>query len=174
MSLKAYIKVPRRARFSHFKTLLLSHHFCCFSMSNDSTSCVTTNIKNKQFSKAVCETFSSLILYPFFFFFFVFITLCCLQSREDQRVSHYIINRIQASAGNSRFKIGDKEFPDIPSLLTFYKTHYLDTTTLIKPVSIHWVMTCFSDLICFISEEEVVPAPTPTLMVCVHGLVHDN
>ncbi|XP_059170685.1 adapter molecule Crk-like isoform X2 [Physella acuta] len=52
--------------------------------------------------------------------------------KEDQKVSHYIINRIQAS-GNSRFKIGDKEFPDIPSLLNFYKTHYLDTTTLIKP-----------------------------------------
>uniref|UniRef100_A0A0B7AU55 Adapter molecule Crk n=1 Tax=Arion vulgaris TaxID=1028688 RepID=A0A0B7AU55_9EUPU len=53
--------------------------------------------------------------------------------KEDQKVSHYIINRIQTSGGTSRFKIGDKEFPDMPSLLNFYKTHYLDTTTLMKP-----------------------------------------
>ncbi|CAG5123655.1 unnamed protein product, partial [Candidula unifasciata] len=53
--------------------------------------------------------------------------------KEDQKVSHYIINRIQTSNGTLRFKIGDKEFPDMPSLLNFYKTHYLDTTTLIKP-----------------------------------------
>ncbi|KAH9489218.1 hypothetical protein Btru_045633 [Bulinus truncatus] len=52
--------------------------------------------------------------------------------KEEQKVSHYIINRIQLQ-GSSRFKIGDKEFADIPSLLNFYKTHYLDTTTLIKP-----------------------------------------
>ncbi|BFZ04256.1 hypothetical protein BsWGS_07295 [Bradybaena similaris] len=52
--------------------------------------------------------------------------------KEDQKVSHYIINRVQSSGG-LRFKIGDKEFPDMPSLLNFYKTHYLDTTTLIKP-----------------------------------------
>ena len=55
--------------------------------------------------------------------------------REDTKTSHYIINRIQT--GNSfRFRIGDQEFPDLPSLLEFYKTHYLDTTSLIKPVSI--------------------------------------
>ncbi|KAK0054700.1 adapter molecule Crk [Biomphalaria pfeifferi] len=52
--------------------------------------------------------------------------------KEELRVSHYIINRIQPG-GVTRFKIGDKEFPDIPSLLNFYKTHYLDTTTLIRP-----------------------------------------
>ena len=54
--------------------------------------------------------------------------------REDSKVSHYIINRIQVG-GKTRFKIGDKEFDDIPSLLNFYKSHYLDTTTLIRPVS---------------------------------------
>ncbi|BFZ15793.1 hypothetical protein BsWGS_18832 [Bradybaena similaris] len=54
--------------------------------------------------------------------------------REDQKVSHYIVNRIQLPDGTARFKIGDKEFSDMPSLLSFYKTHYLDTTTLIKPV----------------------------------------
>lgn len=44
-------------------------------------------------------------------------------------MSHYIVNRI---AGD-RFRIGDQDFPDIPSLLNFYKTHYLDSTSLIKP-----------------------------------------
>ncbi|KAK7474113.1 hypothetical protein BaRGS_00034642 [Batillaria attramentaria] len=52
--------------------------------------------------------------------------------KEDNKVSHYIINRIQVG-GVTRFKIGDKEFNDIPSLLSFYKSHYLDTTTLIRP-----------------------------------------
>ncbi|XP_010022075.1 PREDICTED: adapter molecule crk, partial [Nestor notabilis] len=35
----------------------------------------------------------------------------------------------------SRFRIGDQEFDSLPSLLEFYKIHYLDTTTLIEPVS---------------------------------------
>lgn len=34
-----------------------------------------------------------------------------------------------------RFQIGDQEFDTLPSLLEFYKIHYLDTTTLIEPVS---------------------------------------
>ena len=55
-------------------------------------------------------------------------------SREDSKVSHYIINKIQVS-GTIRYRIGDQEFPDLPSLLNFYKTHYLDTTSLIRPVS---------------------------------------
>lgn len=52
--------------------------------------------------------------------------------KEDAKVSHYIINKIQVG-GMTRFRIGDQEFPDLPSLLTFYKTHYLDTTSLIRP-----------------------------------------
>ncbi|KAK7098555.1 adapter molecule Crk-like isoform X2 [Littorina saxatilis] len=52
--------------------------------------------------------------------------------KEDSKVSHYIINRITVGQ-MTRFKIGDKEFNDIPSLLNFYKSHYLDTTTLIRP-----------------------------------------
>lgn len=53
--------------------------------------------------------------------------------KEENKISHYIINRIHV--GNStRFRIGDQEFSDIASLLSFYKTHYLDTTSLIKPV----------------------------------------
>ncbi|KAB0369518.1 hypothetical protein FD755_018511 [Muntiacus reevesi] len=35
----------------------------------------------------------------------------------------------------SRLRIGDQEFDSLPALLEFYKIHYLDTTTLIEPVS---------------------------------------
>ncbi|XP_052799809.1 adapter molecule Crk-like isoform X3 [Mya arenaria] len=52
--------------------------------------------------------------------------------REDNKISHYIINRIQVG-GNEMFRIGDQQFPDIPALLNFYKTHYLDTTALTFP-----------------------------------------
>lgn len=52
--------------------------------------------------------------------------------REDSKVSHYIINKLQVH-NTIRFRIGDQEFPDLPSLLNFYKTHYLDTTPLIRP-----------------------------------------
>lgn len=34
-----------------------------------------------------------------------------------------------------RFRIGDQEFDGLPALLEFYKIHYLDTTTLIEPIS---------------------------------------
>ncbi|EFN76830.1 adapter molecule Crk [Harpegnathos saltator] len=52
--------------------------------------------------------------------------------REDSKVSHYIINKIQ-QGDQVRYRIGDQMFPDIPSLLAFYKLHYLDTTPLIRP-----------------------------------------
>lgn len=52
--------------------------------------------------------------------------------REDSKVSHYIINKIQ-QGDQIRYRIGDQIFPDIPSLLAFYKLHYLDTTPLIRP-----------------------------------------
>ncbi|XP_062815799.1 adapter molecule crk [Anolis carolinensis] len=63
-----------------------------------------------------------------------------LSVSESSRVSHYIVNS-QAGGGGppglnpSRFRIGDQEFDSLPSLLEFYKIHYLDTTTLIEPVS---------------------------------------
>ncbi|XP_041367606.1 adapter molecule Crk-like [Gigantopelta aegis] len=60
--------------------------------------------------------------------------------REDTKTSHYIINRIQTS-NSVRFRIGDQEFPDLPSLLEFYKTHYLDTTSLIRTARREKVMT---------------------------------
>jgi len=61
--------------------------------------------------------------------------------KEDNKVSHYIINKMasgstahsgDASAG-ARYKIGDQMFNDLPALLNFYKVHYLDTTPLIRP-----------------------------------------
>jgi len=52
--------------------------------------------------------------------------------REDSKVSHYIINKIQ-TGDQTRYRIGDQMFTDLPSLLNFYKLHYLDTTPLIRP-----------------------------------------
>jgi len=60
--------------------------------------------------------------------------------REDNKVSHYIINRTQVG-GNTMFRIGDQQFPDIPALLNFYKTHYLDTTALTVPAPRERVVT---------------------------------
>jgi len=59
--------------------------------------------------------------------------------REDNKNSHYIINRIQ-TGGVTRFRIGEQEFSSLTALLTFYKTHYLDSTSLIRPpVWMHFV-----------------------------------
>ncbi|XP_059491298.1 adapter molecule Crk [Neocloeon triangulifer] len=52
--------------------------------------------------------------------------------REDCKVSHYIINKVQQGEQH-RYRIGDQTFPDLPNLLAFYKLHYLDTTPLIRP-----------------------------------------
>jgi len=54
--------------------------------------------------------------------------------REDSKVSHYIINKIQ-QGDQTRFRIGDQMFPDLPALLSFYRLHYLDTTPLIRPAA---------------------------------------
>lgn len=54
--------------------------------------------------------------------------------KEENRNSHYIINKILVG-GEARFRIGDQEFTDLPALLSFYKTHYLDTTPLTRPVN---------------------------------------
>ncbi|CAI9586404.1 unnamed protein product, partial [Staurois parvus] len=62
-----------------------------------------------------------------------------LSVSENSKVSHYIINSVsnnrQSGMGQTRFRIGDQEFDSLPTLLEFYKIHYLDTTTLIEPVS---------------------------------------
>ncbi|XP_077499109.1 crk proto-oncogene, adaptor protein isoform X2 [Amblyomma americanum] len=54
--------------------------------------------------------------------------------REENKVSHYIVNRV-TQAEQTRFRIGDQMFSDIPSLLNFYKLHYLDTTPLVRPAA---------------------------------------
>lgn len=56
----------------------------------------------------------------------------CVFFREDTKVSHYIINKIQ-QADHIVYRIGDQSFADLPELLTFYKLHYLDTTPLRRP-----------------------------------------
>ena len=56
----------------------------------------------------------------------------CVLFREDSKVSHYIINKIQQGE-QTRYRIGDQMFTDLPALLNFYKVHYLDTTPLIRP-----------------------------------------
>ncbi|KAG1698833.1 Adapter molecule Crk [Nymphon striatum] len=53
--------------------------------------------------------------------------------REDSKVSHYIINILSGDGPHKRYRIGEQIFPDVPSLLTFYRLHYLDTTPLIRP-----------------------------------------
>ncbi|XP_075987034.1 crk proto-oncogene, adaptor protein [Anticarsia gemmatalis] len=54
--------------------------------------------------------------------------------REDDRVSHYIINRVVSADGTVRYRIGDQLFADMPALLSFYRLHYLDTTPLVRPL----------------------------------------
>lgn len=53
---------------------------------------------------------------------------------NNEKISHYIINRWVLEKSNQiRFKIGDHIFPDIPALLTFYKTNNLDDSPLSYP-----------------------------------------
>ncbi|CAH1256838.1 CRKL [Branchiostoma lanceolatum] len=51
-----------------------------------------------------------------------------LSVSSDTRVRHYFIKRLQ-----NGFQIADQDFEDLPSLIEFYKIHYLDTTTLTVP-----------------------------------------
>ena len=51
--------------------------------------------------------------------------------KEEGKVSHYIINRIDQDE-KTFYRIGDQQFHDLPSLLNFYKLHYLDTTPLTR------------------------------------------
>lgn len=55
--------------------------------------------------------------------------------KENTKVSHYIINKVQQHAPTLQtvYRIGDHSFADLPELLDFYKIHYLDTTVLIRP-----------------------------------------
>lgn len=50
---------------------------------------------------------------------------------SDEKVSHYIINRIPSDKSQQVcFKIGEQLFSDIPALLTYYKLNNLDDTPL--------------------------------------------
>ena len=64
----------------------------------------------------------------------VHVSVCVCVCREGSKVSHYIINSKAGDAGSMRFHIGELVFPSLPDLLNFYKTHYLDTTSLVRPV----------------------------------------
>jgi len=54
-----------------------------------------------------------------------------LSVREVGKVSHYIINFNRMTRV---YKIGDQTFDDLPSIVEFYKKHFLDSTTLVEPV----------------------------------------
>ncbi|CAL8268133.1 unnamed protein product [Merluccius merluccius] len=89
-----------------------------------------------------------------------------LSVSENSRVSHYIINSVSSGGGGGgnrqsapglippRFRIGDQEFEALPALLEFYKIHYLDTTTLIEPVS-------KAKHASFVSTSTSAPGPLP-------------
>lgn len=64
----------------------------------------------------------------------LFINTWLFTHREDDRVSHYIINRVVSADGTTRYRIGDQLFTDMPALLAFYRLHYLDTTPLVRPL----------------------------------------
>ena len=66
--------------------------------------------------------------------------------REGTKVSHYIVNSKTSDGGVMRFHIGDMVFPSLPDLLTFYKSHYLDTTPLVRPVRLSSVILTSSVL----------------------------
>ncbi|CAG9759933.1 unnamed protein product [Ceutorhynchus assimilis] len=53
--------------------------------------------------------------------------------KEDSRVSHYIINKMQQNNDQPSYRIGDQLFRSLSELVSFYKLHYLDTTPLIRP-----------------------------------------
>lgn len=89
-------------------------------------SVVTTYLATVVLLPHVKKGTSSLILSPQNLF------ISLRVSREDSKVSHYIINKIQQN-DQIKYRIGDQMFNDIPTLLAFYKLHYLDTTPLIRP-----------------------------------------
>jgi len=64
--------------------------------------------------------------------------LCVRESGRDSLVSQYLIavtNDPSSSPSEERklFIIGQQTFTDLPSLLNFYKLHYLESTPLVRP-----------------------------------------
>ena len=55
----------------------------------------------------------------------------CIAHSENNKVSHYIVSR-----RGGLYLIGDQTFTDLPSVIEFYRKHFLDTTTLMEHVSL--------------------------------------
>ena len=85
-----------------------------------------------------------------------------LSVSENSKVSHYIINSMEG-----RLKIGDQVFDSLPELLDFYKIHYLDTTTLLEPVSKHPQPSALPTVN---NHQSYPPAKAPTSMPLVRAL----
>lgn len=68
-----------------------------------------------------------------------------LSISENTRVSHYLIN----SLSKHLFKIRDLEFDSLPALLEFYKTHYLNTTTLMEPAAKYLSISEYVQTLCY-------------------------
>ncbi len=73
------------------------------------------------------------ILYEALVMTAIIILVFSLCYSENNKVSHYIISR-----RGGLYLIGDQSFTDFPAVIDFYKKHFLDTTTLVEPVS-YWV-----------------------------------
>ncbi len=82
--------------------------------------------------------YSIIILVKYMYYILSYLSLSCtvcsftnaISFSENQKVSHYIISR-----RHNCYLIGDQSFADLNAVITFYKTHYLDTTTLTEIVS---------------------------------------
>uniref|UniRef100_A0A5S6R5D6 Adapter molecule Crk n=1 Tax=Trichuris muris TaxID=70415 RepID=A0A5S6R5D6_TRIMR len=62
------------------------------------------------------------------------LVLCVRESGKESSVSQYIIHVQRDSDGNGQsYKIGQQTFADMPTLLNFYKLHYLETSPLVRP-----------------------------------------
>lgn len=72
---------------------------------------------------------------------------------EVQKISHYIIQGVK---NEMYFKIGDQRFADIPSIIEFYKKHMLDSTNLLEPVSMDFLlMICAKRVFVFCARGRV-------------------
>lgn len=55
-----------------------------------------------------------------------------LSVRQGEKIRHYEIFR-KENRGRLEYTIGEQTFPDLPTLLDFYKTHYLENSALTHP-----------------------------------------
>lgn len=106
--------------------------------------CITIHVQRKLITqitlwmymyKYVCESFICSTVHMWIFnihvlTLYVINWIYYLVFSENNKVSHYIISR-----RGSLFLIGDQSFHDLPSVIEFYKKHFLDTTTLTEAVS---------------------------------------